>query len=128
GLVARLRVFQDEGPADFCRETPGSRALHLLSWQWHTAAAAAAAEREHALERRGLAQELRGGDAGCGRQLEKPASQTRARRTGRRRLLSQRRQALGFPERSGVADPESVGDAMTTKQRRCLAAAAAVLF
>ena len=63
-----------------------------------------------------------------GRQREKPASRAPARGTGRRRLLSQRRQALGFPERSGVADPESVGDAMTRISAGVSRAAAAVLF
>ena len=41
-----------------------------------------------------------------------------ARRTGRRRLLSQRRQALELAERPRVADDESVGDGRDARRQR----------
>ncbi len=72
----------------------------------------------NSLDRGGVAQELRRGAAnGRARQREEPAADASARRTGRRRLLSQRRQALDLAERPRVADGESLGDGRDRARR-----------
>ena len=71
------------------------------------------------VDRRGVAQELRRRAAdGRAGQREEPAADASARRSGRRRLLSQRRQALELAERPRVADAQGVGDGRDARHAR----------
>ena len=81
-FVPELRVFQDQGTADLPGQASRPCSLHFVPRRGHAVAAAAALARKHDLDRRGVAQELRGGPArGCARQLEEQASRPPARRS-----------------------------------------------
>src|SRR4029453_4724723 len=83
--------------------------MHRVSWIGDAAAIAAAIDRWHELDGRRVEKELRRHAArGVCRKREKPAPDPHTRRGGRRRLLSQRWQALGLAKRSGVASAEGV--------------------
>ena len=90
-------VLQVESAADLRGEAYGPRQMHRVSWIGDAPAIAAAIGWWHELDGRRVEKELRRHAArGVCRKREEPAPDPRTRRDGRRRLLSQRWQALGL--------------------------------
>jgi hypothetical protein len=110
--IARFRLFQEQGTADFPSETPRPRAMCRMPCGFSGLGVPSAATwtRQQELERRGVTPKLRSREAiGCAGRPEEPIARTPPRGRSRRRFLSQWRKALRLKGRPRVANLESLG-------------------
>jgi len=108
--IAELRVFQNQGRAHLPCQACWPHAMRRLPYDQQRATPfGAALAREHDLERRAVASELRAGPAGgCARLAGEPTAQTSARPRGRWRPPSWWRPAVQLAAGSGMVDIEGV--------------------